>query len=78
MFSVSFGRDEQYGSKHDVSNHLVLAAPATGWVELCSLGTVNSDVGRLDCGEYSESVLSSLPAPVDALAVYRDVLFSDG
>jgi hypothetical protein len=47
---VSFGRDEQYGSKHDVSNHLVLAAQATGWVELYLLGTVDSDVGRPDCG----------------------------
>jgi hypothetical protein len=68
---VSFGRDEQYGRK------LVLAAQDTGWVESYPLGTVNSDVGRPDCGEYSGSVLSSLPAPVDALAVYRDVVFSN-
>jgi len=47
---VSFGRDEQYGRKHDISNHLVLAAQDTGWVELYPLGTVNSDVGRPDCG----------------------------
>jgi hypothetical protein len=73
---VSFGRNEQYGRKHDISNHLVLAAQDTGWVELFPLGTVNSDVDHPDCGEYSESVLSSLPAPADALAVYRDVVFS--
>jgi hypothetical protein len=74
---VSFGRDEQYGRKHDISNHLVLAAQDTGWVELFPLGTVNSDVDHPDCGEYSESVLSSLPAPANALAVYRDVVFSN-
>jgi hypothetical protein len=66
-----------HGLSGVISNHLVLAAQDTGWVELYPLGTVNSDVGRPDCGEYSGSVLSSLPAPVDALAVYRDVVFSN-
>jgi hypothetical protein len=47
---VSFGRDEEYGHKHGISNHLILAAQDTGWVELYPLGTVNSDVGRPDCG----------------------------
>jgi hypothetical protein len=47
---VSFGRGEEYSHKHGISNHLVLAAQGTGWVELYPLGTVNGDVGRPDCG----------------------------
>lgn len=46
---VSLGCDEQYGRKHDISNHLILATQDTGWIELYPLGTVNSDVGRRDC-----------------------------
>jgi hypothetical protein len=46
-------------------------------VELYLLGIVNNDVLRPDGGEYLASVLSSLPDPVDAVAVYRDVVSSN-
>ena len=48
---VSFGRDGQYGRKHDISNRLVLVAQDTEWVELSPLGTASNDVVRPDCGE---------------------------
>jgi hypothetical protein len=47
------------------------------WVELNPLGIVNNDVFRPDCGKYQASVLSSPPDPVDAVAVYRDVVSSN-
>jgi len=47
------------------------------WVELNPLGIVNNDVFRPDCGIYQVSVLSSPPDPVDAVAVYRDVVSSN-
>jgi hypothetical protein len=48
----------------------------TEWVQSYPLGTVNHVV-RPNCGKYSGYVLSSLIAPVDALDVYRDVMFSN-
>ncbi|CAF3625754.1 unnamed protein product [Fusarium graminearum] len=47
------------------------------WVELNRLGIVNNDVSCLDCGKHRASVLSSLPDPVDAVAVYRDAVSSN-
>lgn len=74
---ISFERDGQYGRKHDVSNRLILVVQDMEWVKLYPLGTVNNNVVRPDYREYSGSVLSSLPAPVNVLAVYSDVVFSD-
>jgi hypothetical protein len=68
--------DGQCGRTHDISNRLVLVAQDTEWVQLYPLGTVNHAV-RPDCAECLGSVLSSLPAPVDALAAYHDAVFSN-
>jgi hypothetical protein len=46
---ASFGRDGQYGRKHDISNRLVLVVQETEWVQSYPLGTVN-DVDHADCG----------------------------
>ena len=68
--------DGQYGRTHDILSRLVLVAQDTEWVQLYPLGIVNHVV-RPDCVECLGSVLSSLPDPVDALAAYRDVVFSN-
>jgi hypothetical protein len=73
---VSFGRDGQYSHKHDISNRLILVVQDTEWVQSYPLGTLNHAV-RPDYEEHSGPVLSCLPAPADALAIYRVFVFSN-